>query len=176
MPNEVEVLEYYDEINKVVSLMLQGQQPMEIARTLGMKRKDVVACIEDWQKMARNNNQIQERAKDAITGADQHYSMVINKLWETVDQAETLGDLRIKKDSLATIATVEQKRIDMLQKAGLLDNQELAAQVAENERKQKLLTEILREVATEHPEIRHKILTKLAKVTGEPEGVVIENE
>lgn len=174
MPEELEVIDYYDRINNVVSLMLQGLTPMQIARETGMTRVAVMADIAEWQRMARNNNYIQERSKDAITGADQHYSMIIKKLWDTVDEAEKQGELRIKKDTLTSIANVEEKRINMLQKAGLLDNQELADKVADTERKQKVLTEILREVANEHPEVRAKILGKLAKVTGQAEGVVMD--
>lgn len=174
MVNQLETLDYYERINNVVSLMLQGNNPSQISKQLKMKRVDVIECIDEWKRMGRQSNQIQERAKDAITGADQHYSMVIKKLWETVDDAESQGDLRLKKDTLTSVASVEDKRIAMLQKAGLLDNQELQHQVAETERKQKILTEILREIATEHPEIRIKILNKLSKVTGQAEGVVLD--
>jgi hypothetical protein len=174
MVSEVAVIDYYDTINSVVSLMLQGYNPTQISKELKMKRSEVMECIEEWKRMGRQSNQVQERAKDAITGADQHYSMVIFKLWETIEQAESEGDLRLKKDTLNTIASVEDKRIGMLQKAGLLDNQEMAHQVAETERKQKILTDILREIATEHPEVRMKILQKLSKVTGQAEGVVLE--
>ena len=174
MVSEVAVIDYYDTINSVVSLMLQGYNPTQISKELKMKRSEVMECIEEWKRMGRQSNQVQERAMDAITGADQHYSMVIFKLWETIEQAESEGDLRLKKDTLNTIASVEDKRIGMLQKAGLLDNQEMAHQVAETERKQKILTDILREIATEHPEVRMKILQKLSKVTGQAEGVVLE--
>ena len=174
MIKDVEVLDYYERINSVVSLMLQGNNPVQIAKQLKMKRAEVIECIDEWKRMGRQSNQVQERAKNAITGADQHYSMIIFKLWETVEQAESEGDWRLKKDTLNTVASVEDKRIGMLQKAGLLDNQEMAHQVAETERKQKILTEILREIATEHPEVRMKILQKLSKVTGQAEGVVLD--
>jgi len=174
MVNEVAVIDYYDTINSVVTLMLQGYNPTQISKELKMKRSDVLECIDEWKKMGRQSNQVQERAKDAITGADQHYSMIIFKLWETVEQAEAENDLRLKKDTLKSVADVEDKRIGMLSRAGLLDNQEMAHQVAETERKQKILTDILREIANEHPEVRIKILQKLSKVTGQAEGVVLE--
>lgn len=171
MPEEIEVLDYYDRMNQVMEHILQGYTPMQTAKLLGMQRKEVIQYADDWKNLARNNNIIQERAKDAITGADQHYSMIIRKLWESVDQAEQLADIRLKKDVLNSVANVEEKRINMLQKAGLLDNQELAEQLMERERREKIVTDLLRDIASDHPEVRAKILAALSKVTGQAEGV-----
>jgi hypothetical protein len=55
----------------------------------------------------------------------------------------------------------------MLQKAGLLENKELADQLLETERKQELLISILQDVASKYPTIKGEILTRLAQVAGE---------
>jgi len=54
-----------------------------------------------------------------------------------------------------------------------LDNKEIAEQIIEMERKQGILINILKEVATKYPEIREEIMRKLSEV--QTEVVVIDN-
>lgn len=171
---EVDLVDHLDRVNSVVSLMLQGNNPTQIATETGLARRDVIRYIEEWQKMARNNSHIQERAKDAITGADQHYSMIIHKMWGIVEEAETQGELRIRRDTLTSIATVEEKRINMLQKAGLLDNKELLQQLEDQQHQQEMLIKMMQELAEENPELRSKILSKVNKYSSEGVGVALE--
>lgn len=170
---EFDLVEYYDNMNKVVEEMLKGHSVPQIARTLNMKRTAVTGLIDQWQSIARNTNEIQDRASDAIYGADQHYSMIIQRLWETVEQVDSLPDYRTKNAVLKSIADVEQKRIDMLQKAGLLENQDLAKQILENERKQKAIMDILREVAADCEHCRANILKKLSDINKDGVGVSV---
>lgn len=170
---DFDLVTYYDTMNSVVEEMLKGNSIPQVARTLGMKRTQVGEMIDQWRAIARNTQEIQERAGDAIYGADQHYSMIIQRLWETVEQVDTLTDYRTKNAVLKSIADVEQKRIDMLQKAGLLENQDLAKQMIENERKQEAILNILREVAGECDHCRANILRKLSELNGSGESVSI---
>jgi hypothetical protein len=50
--------------------------------------------------------------------------MIIQRAWETVEQADQNDQLGIKTQTLKLIADIEAKRIDMLQKAGILENNE----------------------------------------------------
>ena len=61
----------------------------------------------------------------------------------------------------------------MLQKAGLLENKELAEEMIEIERKQEVLKEILKDIASEHPEVRDKIMRRLAEVSKDGEAVTV---
>lgn len=168
---EFDLVQYYDTMNRVVEEMLKGHNPTEIARILGLKRVQVTELIEQWQNIARNSNEIQDRASDAIYGADQHYSMIIQRMWETVEQVDNLTDYRTKNSVLKSIADVEQKRIDMLQKAGLLENQDLARQIVENEQKQEAIMAILREVAADCDHCRANILKRLSDISQDGVGV-----
>lgn len=171
--SELQVIDHFDQMNKVVSEMLKGNNPTAIANSLKMKRYEVISYLDEWKTLARSSRQIQDRAKDAISGADQHYSMIIHRGWESVEEAEMSGELKNKLAALALIANVEQKRIDMLQKAGLLDNQETIEKQIDIERKQKILEDILREVAQAYPQAKNMILGRLAQVTGEAEGITV---
>ena len=68
---------------------------------------------------------------------------------------------------------LERTRIDMLQKAGLLENKELAEEMVEIEKKQEVLVSILKDIASEHPEIRDKIMKRLSSVSRAQEVVTV---
>jgi hypothetical protein len=153
--------------------MLKGQKPRQIAKDLGIRVVDVEKHQAEWSNLAKNNVQIQARAKEALSATDQHYDLIIKRLWETVETADYNEDLKTKASTLKMIADIEQKRIEMLQKSGLLDNQQLADQILETERKQDLLIKILKEIANNHPEIASYLRRELSKVTGQAEGTVI---
>ena len=170
MSTELAVVEHYERVNQIVSLIIQGENFSDIARQLGIPRKDVIAAHDEWRDWARSNKFVQERAQDAIAGADQHYSMIILNLWRTVTDADLAGDLRLRKDTLLAVASVEDKRVAMLQKSGMLDSRAAAKQLEDYERKQKAIIEMMREIATEYPELRASILAKLSAITQEPQS------
>ena len=64
----------------------------------------------------------------------------------------------------------------MLQKAGLLENKELAEEMVEIEKRQEILVEILRDIATEHPEIRDKVMRRLSDIAKENEVITIVHD
>jgi hypothetical protein len=68
---------------------------------------------------------------------------------------------------------IESKRIDMLQKAGLLENKELAEEIVEIERRQEVLVSILRDIASSHPEVRDIIMQRLSAIAKEGEVITV---
>jgi hypothetical protein len=64
----------------------------------------------------------------------------------------------------------------MLQEVGLLDNAELATQIAETEHKQDILVKILKEVTATCPKCKMDVAKRLSQITGIVEPVVIETE
>jgi mannitol/fructose-specific phosphotransferase system IIA component (Ntr-type) len=74
------------------------------------------------------------------------------------------------------VLDIESRRIDMLQKAGLLENKELAEEMLEIERKQDVLVNILKDIASEHPEIRDEIMKRLSSVSKEKEVITIVHD
>jgi hypothetical protein len=61
----------------------------------------------------------------------------------------------------------------MLQKAGLLENKELAEEMVEIERRQEVLVEILRDIASTHPEVRDLIMRRLSQIAKDGEVITI---
>ena len=166
-------VEHLDEVNKVVEKYLAGNEPTQISKELSMPRQKVVAYINQWRTMAADNAAIRARAKEALVGADTHYSKLIQKAYEVIDDATTTANLTAKTAGIKLVMDLESKRIDMLQKAGLLENKELAEEMVEIERRQDVLKSILQDIAAEHPEVRDKIMRRLSDVAREQEVITV---
>ena len=173
---EIELADHYDRMNKVVEELLKGNNPTQIATLTGFKRSEVIEYIDEWKEVVRSDSGARERAKEAISGADQHYAMLIKEAWKTVEDADQSGQLNVKATSLKLIADIEGKRIGMLQEVGLLDNAELATQIADTERKQEILVNILKEVTATCPKCKLEVAKRLSQITGIVEPVVINEE
>ena len=171
-------VEHLDEMNKVVEKYLQGEEPTQISKELSLSRQKVVAHINQWRVMAADNAAIRARAKEALVGADTHYSKLISKAYEVIDEATTTANLGAKTAGIKLVMDLEKTRIDMLQKAGLLENKELAEEMIEIERKQEVLVNILKDIASEYPQIRDEIMRRLSSVAKEAEviTVVVNND
>lgn len=173
MSVEENLVKHLDEVNKVVEEYLKGNDPTKISKELDLPRTKVVALIEEWRQMAADNAAIRARAKEALVGADTHYNKLIAKAYEVMDDATTTANLSAKNAAIKLVMDIEKTRIDMLQKAGLLENQELAEEMIDIEEKQQILVGILRDVASEHPEIRDKIMSKLSLVARKGEVITV---
>jgi hypothetical protein len=166
-------VEHLDEVNKVVEKYLQGNDPTQISKELALPRQKVVAHIKEWQLMAADNALIRARAKEALVAADTHYNKLITKAYEVIDEATTIANLGAKTAGIKLVLDIESKRIDMLQKAGLLENKELAEEMLEIERRQDILKDILKDIAAEHPEVRDKIMRRLSEVSRGDEVITV---
>lgn len=169
-------VEHLDQVNKVVEKYLAGTPETQISKELALPRQKVVAYINEWRAMASDNAAIRARAKEALVGADTHYSKLINKAYEVIDEATTTANLTAKTAGIKLVMDLESRRIDMLQKAGLLENKELAEEMMQIEERQEILIGILKDIASEYPEIRDQIMRRLSAATKQGETVTIVNE
>jgi hypothetical protein len=168
-----DLVKHLDLVNSVATEYLKGLDATQISKELDIPRQKVVTLLDDWRVMAANNQAIHARAKEALAGADQHFSGLIKKAYEVIDVADVNSNLGAKTQAIKLIADIESKRLEMLQKAGLLDNKEIAEEIIEMERKHDILIRLLKEIASEHPEIRQKIMERLSSI--QSEVVVIDN-
>jgi hypothetical protein len=171
--SENDLVKHLDLVNRVASEYLKGLDASQISRELDIPRQRVLSLLSDWREMAASNQAIHARAKEALAGADQHFSGLIKKAYEVIDVADQNANLTSKTQAIKLIADIESKRLEMLQKAGLLDNKEIAEQIIEMERKHDVLISLLREIASEHPEIRQKIMERLSSI--QTEVIVVDN-
>ncbi len=171
--SEEPLIEHLDQMNKVVAKYLEGNDPTKISKELSLPRQKVVAFLDEWKVMASNNAAIRERAREALVAADTHYNKLIGQAYEVIDDATTMANLGAKTAAIKLVLDIESRRIDMLQKAGLLENKELAEEMMEIEKRQDILMNILKDVAAEHPEVRDKIMRRLSEASRENETITV---
>jgi hypothetical protein len=163
--SEIELAQHFDRMNKVVEELLKGNTPTQIATITGFQRKEVLEFIDEWKSVVHSDSGIRDRAREAISGADQHYAMLIKEAWKTVEDADTQGALAVKSGALKLIADIETKRIE---------NNEIASQIVETERKQEVLVRILKEVTATCPKCKMEVAKRLSQITGIIESVPVE--
>ena len=141
MSTETDLINHLDEVNKVVTEYLKGQDPTKISKEL-----------------------------------DIHYTKLITKSYEVIDEASMTNNLSAKTQAIKLVMDIEKSRIEMLQKAGLLENKELAEEMVQIERRQDVLVEILRDIASSHPEVRDLIMNRLSQIAKDGEVITIVHD
>lgn len=173
MTTEEDLIKHLDQVNTVVGEYLKGNDPTKISKELAMPRTRVVELINEWKVMASANDAIRARAKDALAGMDAHYSKLISKAYEVIDEATLSNNLGAKTQGIKLVVDIEKARIEMLQKAGLLENKELAEEMIQIEKRQEILMGILRDIASSHPEVRDLIMQRLSAAAKENETITV---
>lgn len=164
----------FEEMNEVVELYIKNVNPTAIARQLGIRRVDVMAHIDDWKSTAVGMDLMKDRVEELIAATDAHYSHLIGKLYEVVYEVDAdLGDpksraafLSQKLSALKAIAELEAKRIDLMQKSGLLEAADLGNELAEMEEAKAMLLTILDEELC--ASCRNRVMIRIR-----PEGNVV---
>jgi hypothetical protein len=176
MSTEEDLVKHLDEVNNVVGEYLKGNDATKISKDLSIPRTRVVQHINEWKVMASANDAIRARAKEALAVADTHYNKLIAKSYEVIEDATTTANLSAKTAAIKLVMDIESKRIDMLQKAGLLENKELAEEMLEIEKKQEVLMAILRDIASEYPQVRDEIMRRLSDIAKKDEVITIVHD
>lgn len=171
-----QLVEHLDEVNRVVEEYLKGNDPTVISKQLAIPRTRVVQLINEWKVMASANEAIRARAKEALAAADTHYSKLISRSYEVIDEASMTNNLGAKTAAIKLVMDIESKRIDMLQKAGLLENKELAEEMMEIERRQEVLVSILKDIASEYPQVRDEIMRRLSSFAKDNEVITVVHD
>lgn len=171
-----DILTHIEEINAVATEYIKGLNETEISRELDIPKARVSSLLREWKQMASSSEAVRSRAREALAAADQHYSKLIKQAYEVIEDANTASNLTAKTTAIKLVLDIETRRIEMLQKAGLLENKELADQLLETERKQELLMNILKEVSSQCSICKPKVLNRLAEVSGPTGEAVVIHE
>ncbi len=171
--NDKDVMLHLDEVNRVASEYVKGSTEIQIAKQLDMPRTRVVKLLDEWRGMVANNDAIRARAREALATADQHYNRLIQKAYEVIDSADSQGDLGEKSKAIKLILDIENRRIEMLQKAGLLENKEIAEELMAMENRQEVLVRILREVSGKCDNCKVEVTKRLADVAKTEEALTV---
>lgn len=171
------------EMNRVIELYIQNVNPTKIAKEVGIRRVDVLDHIENWRKSSVGNEAMKDRVDELITSMDTHYSMLIQKAYEIIDEVDELKKsdketmtrsqmLSQKKGALDLIAKLEKDRIDILQKSGLLEAADVGDQLADMQAEMDSVMELLDTVLCDSC----KLAVKGTLANENPSVVVVHSE
>jgi len=165
-----------DLMDKVMEQYFTGSNPNAIAKSLGMKRAKVLDIIDEWKVFAVNNKAISDRAREVVSTADNHFGMIITEAWEAAERSKEGFETRNQLNALSLAASTEEKRVKMLKDAGVLDNLELAAQIAETEANAEALINILKDVTSKCDQCREEVARRISKLTGQAVPITVVQE
>lgn len=167
----------FSHIEKVADLYVKGvTSPYTIARRLGIKAVEAKAAIEQWHEIIQNDAEARDVARDHLNAMVKRYDKLLQEANENLDRLNSLEfDEKISAQINATlknIADFDAKRVDLLQKAGLLDAHELGDELAEREQREAMLLNILRNDLCDHCKVT--VRDRLTALTGVVEGTVVD--
>lgn len=166
----------FERIEEVAKLHLQSKSPYTIARTLGIKVVEAKAAIAQYEEILRNDADARDLARDHLNTMVARYETLI------ADANDNLQDLReldydekvggVINSTIKLIGDLDARRLDALQKAGLLDNNDLADDLAEREEREGIILDMLRNDLC--ADCQHAIRDKITRLTGIVQGQVVD--
>lgn len=169
-----DLVERFDDAERIAELYLKGNSPTAIAKQLGTTRAKVLSNLQEWSAFVTQDADIKGRAKELLLQVDHHYSMLIKELWHVVDTAKTGNDLKEMTGALKALAQVEKDRSQLYSTAGITADDELAEQLVRMEQEHEQIKQILKEVSGDCPRCRARVYSALAEINGRPEVIVVE--
>jgi len=159
----------------VAELASKGWKPMHISKELGIPFAAVKKAIEQWEEILRNDMESRDAARDYLNRMVSNYDDLLKVAHENLDNLKShVFDEKISAQINATlknIADFEAKRVDALQKAGLLDAHDLGDELAEREEREAQLINILRNDLCN--DCKYVVAVKLQALTNQVEAVQV---
>lgn len=161
----------FQQMEKVASQMLKGHSEFKVARDLSMKVVEVRALWDSYKDRLDNDTFARDAARDHLNLMIKQYDDLIADLHQNLKDLDSLAyDEKIsaqRNTTIKNIADLQAKRVDLLQKAGLLDAGDLGDELAEREKQEAILVDILRNDLCD--DCRAAVAVKLQKVTKDVE-------
>lgn len=169
----------FENIKKVGDLYAEGvTSPFTIARRLSMTVVEVRGYLETWHEIIRNDAESKDLARDALHTMLDRYDRLIARAHENIKDLEDLAyDEKVSAQINTTLKNIgdwDAKRVDLLQKAGMLDNHDLGDELAEREERESLILDMLRNDLCETCQLA--IRDKITRLTGVVQGTVVEDD
>lgn len=166
----------FENMERVAEMTMQGLSATAISKQTGIARKEVILLQEDYRVALSNDSEARDMARDHLNMMVKHFDGLIKRFYDLVDEIDTLDfghQVAAQKNAaLKAIGELEAKRVDALQKAGLLESAELGDELAEAEEKRDILVNIIKEEVC--PACRIKIGQSIARVSGQVDTVEAE--
>lgn len=163
MSREVAILEHAEQLAHIVDeYVLKGVvNPTRIAKDSGLTRVQVVRLLEEWKDISANNEQIKQRAAQALVEFDRTYDQIINEYWNIYNSADSPRD---QNSVMKNLADAVKTRQEVLQRAGLYDDAALGDQLVVLEQQIEEIKNLMREVSKQYPETKLFIMEQLGRI------------
>lgn len=166
----------FDRLEEVADLVMSGKSEYQVARALGIKVVEARSYMAQFQEIINNDVEARDAARDHLNKMVARYERLIERLYENLDDLNTMDyDEKVSAQINATlknIADFDKTRVDLLQKAGLLDASDLGDELAEREEREALILDILKNDLC--PQCQSAIRDKLTRLTGVVQGEVVD--
>lgn len=169
----------FEHIKKVADIYVKGTtSPYTIAKQLGIKVVDAKHAIEQWHEIINHDAESRDMARDHLNMMIHRYDTLIEESNANLDDLkQMIFNEKVSAQINATlknIADFDKTRVDLLQKAGILDNHDLGDELAEREQREAMLIGILQNDLCD--ECKITVRDRLTVLTGQVQGTVIEGE
>ena len=166
----------FEQMERVASLRLTGKSDTAVAKELGLQRKVVIELFAEYRESLARDGLARDLARDHLNQMVVHYDKLIEESYKLLSSLKSMAfDEKVSAQINATLKNIsdyESRRVDALQKAGLLDASDLGDELAEMEEKQQILINILRNDLCVN--CRPNVMNKLRRVTGQVEEIKVE--
>ncbi len=167
---EIAAAEHYQRMDQAVDLYLDGLNETMIAKQLGIPRAQILKYIKEFNEVAHSDPILRQKGRERVNEFDEQINKIVREVWKTVKEAENSGDLKTKTTLLKNLSDILAKRVEVLQKSGMINDAAMGDEIARMEENQQILVDILRTVLCDV--CKNNVASELAKVTKEPEEVV----
>lgn len=152
--------------NTVIKMTAEGRRPTEITRETGLSLREQREINDEFRRLASSSQYVQQRSKEIIGYSDVHFSSIIDRLNEVEESAKMNGDDKLRADVLSRLIVAEDKRVAFLQKAGIINDQGVGAELAVREAREQQLIAILVKAKEKFPEAAAWIYEQLMELDG----------
>jgi hypothetical protein len=166
----------YERMNDVVTLYLEGRDASWIAKSLKLQRGEVVQYIDDFRQIAKDDEVLRERAQEVVHEFDQQHNRIISEMWKVAEAAEDKGDIRTRQAAIKSLSDITAKRVEVLQKSGLLSDAALGDELAKTQEDQEKLIGILRDVTAKCDHCKFEVAHRLQQITGKVEVISVDSD
>ena len=141
-------------IEEVAKLHLQNKTPYQIGKELGIKTIEAKQAIAQWQEIVQNDMNSRDAARDYLNDMVHRYEELMREARDNLANLKSMSfDEKISAQintTLKLIGELDAKRVEFLQKAGLLDASDLGDELAEREEREALIIDVMKNTLCEN--------------------------
>lgn len=162
-------------MDKVGLLKMQGLSDTQVSKELNIQRVVVKELFNEYKDTLAKDSEVRDRARDQLNLMVAHFDVLIKKLYNLLEEldGEVFGATIAaqKNAAIKQIAELEARRLEFMQKAGILDASDLGDELARMEDERDVVLDILRKDLC--PQCRYKVMQKISQISKKGETVVV---